>query len=813
MKKALLVLIILSTGGFLYAQRHTVSGTLTDKETGEFLIGASVWDTETYKGTSTNNYGYFTIKPGNNSADLNFSYIGYQTNTISLNVTGDTIINVSLVPVLDLGEVTVTGNAATDRVMSTQMGKIDIQVLNMKQLPVLMGETDLIKALQLLPGVQSGMEGTSGLYVRGGGPDQNLILLDGVPVYNVNHLFGFFSVFNTDAIQNVTLIKGGFPARYGGRLSSVLDIRMKEGNMNSFHGEGSVGLISSKLTLEGPIKKGKTSFLISGRRTYADILSMPFQIYKNNKKTRDDYESQLFMGYYFYDLNAKINHKFSDKSRLYFSIYTGRDKFYINESSKGYVDQAKENYIDESYKNSLNWGNLTSVIRWNHFLANDIFSNLSLTVSNYKFGMMSDEKSESSYEGTDYFYQSTINYNSGILDYGFKYDIDFNRIPDHYIKLGIGDTYHIYKPGITVTYAEDRNSVPIDTTFGNKDLTSNELFIYGEDDFNLGDLIKLNLGIHFSSFNTSGTVYNSFEPRLSGRLKLSPVSSLKVSYVKMTQYIHLLTNNTIGLPTDLWVPATDIVEPQRSWQISAGYSTLISDQWELSVETYYKSMTGLIEYKEGASFFNVMTDWYDKIESGKGRSAGIELFIQKTEGNTTGWIGYTLSKSTRQFEHISQGKEYPYKYDQRHDISIVVNHKFSKKIDVGATWVFGSGTALSMAGNKYMPLSDIERILYPNFKIEEEYGYYNDYIENNETRNSSRMPAYHRMDIGVNFRKEKRWGERVISTGAYNVYSRLNAFYLYIDDKWDYYSGEREKALYQVSLFPIIPYIRYSFSF
>ena len=809
--KKLFLLFILLPCLTASAQKLTLSGTLTDRETGEFLIGASVYETVNFKGTSTNAYGFFSLKVDQVPIDISFSYVGYETNTIRITEFKDTIFNVELNPVLDIGEVTVTGNASTDRVMSTQMGKIDIPVLKIKRLPVLMGETDLIKALQLLPGVQSGMEGTSGLYVRGGGPDQNLILLDGVPVYNVNHLFGFFSVFNSDAIQNVSLIKGGFPARYGGRLSSVLDIRMKEGNMNEFHGEGSVGIISSRLTLEGPIKKGKTSFLISGRRTYADMFALPFQYYRNRQASRDNFKDITLGGYYFYDLNAKINHKFSDKSRVYFSVYSGKDKFYISESSKGYIDYNETHYVDDEFRNGIDWGNLTSVIRWNYLLGKDIFSNIALTVSDYQFEVDAYEKSYSRSDDEEYFNETSIVYNSGIRDYGFKWDLDINRFSNHYIRVGVGNTYHTYRPGITVALSNEQNVTALDTTFGNNNLYSHESYLYAEDDFDLGGSLKVNAGIHFSNFNTSGKNYSSFEPRLSLRLKTSELSSLKASFARSTQYIHLLTNNTIGLPTDLWVPATAEVEPQRAWQVALGFSTLLSNDFELSVEAYHKEMTGLIEYKEGASFFNVMTDWVDKIESGNGKSSGVEFFLQKTSGKTTGWIGYTLSKSTRQFEHISQGREYPYKYDQRHDISIVVNHRFNDRFDIGATWVFGSGTALSMAGNKYIPLSEIERKIYwPDYFY---YDNYAQYVENHEVRNASRMPAYHRLDLGANFRKEKKWGERTFSFGAYNIYSRQNAFYLYIDSEWDYHTNDRKNVLKQVSLFPIIPYVRYSFSF
>ena len=791
MKKITTLLILLFLGYLSFSQtskKYTISGYVYDKQSGEALISASVYDKQSMKGTITNNYGFYSLTLPEGDVELTFSFVGYVSVTkkikleknISINFNGE-ISNV-------LAEVKIVDKKEENVVNSTQMSVNKLPVSEIKKLPVLLGEVDIIKTIQLLPGVQSGSEGSSGLYVRGGGPDQNLILLDGVPVYNVNHLFGFFSVFNADAISSVTLVKGGYPARYGGRLSSVLDIRMKEGNMKKIKGEGSIGLIASKLTIEGPIIKDKTSFIVSGRRTYIDLLSIPFQ-----KAIPDNTTTG---GYYFYDLTAKINHKFSDKSRLFLSTYMGSDKAYAKD---------KEEYIDndityESKTNfALQWGNITSALRWNYKLNNKLFSNTTLTYSKYKFDIGEEYLEKQTKNGKTTESLSKFNYKSGIDDVTGKIDFDYYPNPSNSIKFGFGDIYHTFNPGINVYKVSTNDTSNIDTTFGNKPLYAHELFAYIEDDIRLGARLKANIGLRYSGFSVKNKYYDAFEPRVALRFLINEDLSLKASYTMMTQYILLLTNSTIGLPTDLWLPVTDKIKPMDATQYAIGSAYKLNSQINITLEGFYKEMNNLIEYKEGASFFDNTTDWQDKIEEGKGWAYGGELLIEKKKGKTTGWIGYTLSWSLRQFDNISFGEVFPYRYDRRHDISIVVMHKFNDKIDIGVTWVYGTGNAVTLAVEKYPSFFDVNS----NYLSQ---GYTD--IEHYDNRNGYRMPAYHRLDIGVNFNKDTKWGHRTWSVGVYNAYNRKNPFYLAFG-----YDKYGHRVLKQYSLFPIIPSIRYSFKF
>ncbi|MDD4645349.1 MAG: TonB-dependent receptor plug domain-containing protein, partial [Bacteroidales bacterium] len=637
-----------------------------------------------------------------------------------------------------------------------------------------------------------GNEGTSGIYVRGGGPDQNLILLDGVPVYNANHLFGFFSVFNPDAIQSVKMITGGFPARFGGRLSSVLDIRMRDGNNKKFSAEGSVGIISSKLTLEGPIVNEKTSFIVSARRTYIDLLAQPII----RLATLNESE-KINAGYYFYDLNTKINHKFSDKSRLFLSAYSGRDKAYMHTTDKGGSDTERYQWKADA---GLGWGNLTAALRWNYIITPKLFSNTTITYSRYNFitsAMEQEKKNDHVTSKFDY------EYISGINDWAGKIDFEYLPDPNHTIRFGYNQIYHTFKPGVNVFSIQDSENFEIDTTFGNKNINAHEGAIFAEDDWNISPRLKANIGLHFSGFKVQDSIYTSLQPRISLRYLLNEKMSLKAAYSTMSQYIHLLTNSTIGLPTDLWLPSTQKIKPERAVQYALGLVYELNDEIEISVEGYYKEMSNLIEYKEGASFFSFSDDWQDKIDFGKGRAYGFEVLARKQLGKTSGWIGYTLSWSERKFDNISFGEWFPYRYDRRHDISIVVNQQLTDKIDIGLTWVYSSGNAVTLPLEKYTSLSSIWANTY--------YSYFNG-IEAFDHRNSYRMPAYHRLDVGINFRKTKKWGERVWSFGAYNAYNRKNAFYLAFATDYEVTKGP-QKVLKQYSLFPIIPSVSYSFKF
>ncbi|MCX6224585.1 MAG: TonB-dependent receptor plug domain-containing protein, partial [Bacteroidia bacterium] len=677
---------------------------------------------------------------------------------------------------------------AKSAVLSTQMSMTELSAKSIKSLPMLLGEVDVLKALQLLPGVKGGSEGTSGIYVRGGGPDQNLILLDGVPVYNASHLFGFFSVFNPDAIQSVKLITGGFPARYGGRLSSVLDIRMRDGNNKKFSAEGSVGIISSKLTLEGPIIKDKTSFIVSGRRTYIDMLLWPLI-----KMQSGSSNSNLRAGYYFYDLNAKINHKFSDKSRLFLSAYSGRDKAYIGDIEKG-SDQGNS-YRWET-DGGLSWGNLTAAVRWNYVITPKLFSNTTITYSRYRFLTSMMNKAEDNDTLT---YLFDYQYESGIIDWAGKIDFEYLPDPNHTIRFGYNQIFHTFRPGVNVFSASGSGNIGIDTTFGNKDIYAHEGAFFVEDDWSILPSLKANIGYHFSGFRVQDSTYISLQPRISARFLLNEKFSMKAAFTTMSQYIHLLTNSTIGLPTDLWLPATKKIKPEKAVQYAFGVVYEPTEGIDISVEGYYKSMKNLIEYKEGASFYSYTDDWQDKIEIGEGRAYGVEILARKQAGKTSGWIGYTLSWSERKFKNISFGEWFPYRYDRRHDVSIVLNQKLSNRIDIGVTWVYGTGNAVTLPLEKYASIAGI------SFDRSYFIG-----IEAFDNRNSYRVPAYHRLDIGINFKKNRKWGERVWSIGAYNVYNRKNPFYLQFDQK-DTGNGTYQTVLSQYSLFPFIPSISYSF--
>lgn len=755
------------------SQSHfTLNGYIEDASTGEKLPGATVYIPAKKLGTNTNVYGFYSITLPADTFELVYSYVGYRSERRKLLLDKNIAINISLSLQKELKEVEIKADRAARIEETTRMGTIDIPMAQIKTIPALLGEVDVLKALQLLPGVKSGGEGSSGIYVRGGGPDQNLILLDGVPVYNASHLFGFFSVFNADAIKNVELVKGGFPARYGGRLSSVVDITMKEGNMKKFSGEGSVGIVSSKLSLEGPIIKDKTSFIVSARRTYIDILAQPFI-----KAEAQASGNAGTAGYYFYDLNAKVNHIFSPRDRLFLSVYTGKDKFYSD------LDNGSNVYGAE-----LGWGNLTSALRYNHVFFSQLFANFTATYSKYEFFV------DESIKDIQLDQTFALQYISGIRDYSFKADFDYLPLPDHYIRFGGAGIYHTFTPGALQLSQKGNNTNNLDTTLSNQITNTYELSAYVEDDYKVSEKLKVNIGFHGSSFLVNNKRFNSLQPRLAARYKLNELYSLKASYVTMSQYLHLLSNSNIGLPTDLWLPATDKVGPETSQQISGGLARTIREDYELSVETYYKKMNGLIEYKEGADFIGQNVDWQKKVEIGKGRSYGLEVFLQKKEGKTTGWIGYTLSWSYRQFDNINQGLEFPYKYDRRHDVSIVVNHKLKPDIDLSATFVFGTGNSVTLPIDQYytFPYFGSTTVLKA------------DHIGD---RNAFRMPAYHRLDLGINFHKKKKWGERTWSIGVYNAYNHHNPYFLLSTTE------KGNKVIKQVSLFPIIPSISYGFKF
>ncbi len=599
--------------------QYTIHGTVYDQSSGEHLVAATVFDTLSKAGTVTNEYGFFSLKTKRSNVELNCSYIGFSTFHQSLQLNSDTTLNIRMNPNLEIDEVTISAQSSEREFQASQMSAHSISRMQIHKMPLLFGETDLIKALQYLPGVSSGLEGTSGIYVRGGGTDQNLILLDGVPVYNVNHLFGIFSVFNGDAINNATLYKGGFPARYSGRLSSVLDIQLKEGNMKEFHGTASIGLIGAKLMLEGPIIKDRTSFLISARRTYADVLSYPVQylVNKRNYQSTDSY-----FGYYFYDMNAKINHKFSEKSRLYLSTYAGKDEFYMKDT---YLNHSMENQEPEEikFKEGFNWGNWTTALRWNHIWSSRLFSNITLSYSTYKF---------KDFDETQASLMRTEQYYSGIRDFAGRMDFSFSPSNKHNIRFGAKGTRYMFEPGVRIVDYHWEGVGHGQEKTGADTITANQLTAYVEDDFQLGSKIRSNVGISSTMFNVNGQTYFSIEPRISARYLISHKLVVKASYAKMSQHLHLLTNATIGLPTDIWVPTTSTIAPEESWQTALGVKYKTNTGLNFSIEGFYKEMKNLVEYAEGEEIYLNDQYWESRIISGKGTAYGLEFFIEKTSG-------------------------------------------------------------------------------------------------------------------------------------------------------------------------------------
>ena len=566
------------------AQNYTISGYITDSGSSETLISASVFENNSRRGSVSNSYGFYSLTLPAGEVNMLYSYVGYNSKQKNFKLHKDTTINISLSANIVLNEITVTGSASNNNigVQGTQMSAIEVPVTLIKKVPTIFGENDVLKVLQLLPGVQGGVEGSAGFYVRGGGPDENLFLLDGVPVYNVNHLGGLFSVFNADAIKNVTLYKGSFPARFGGRLSSVLDIRMNDGNNKKLKGNVSVGLISSKINLEGPLFSEKTTFNISARRTYYDILAQPALAIAARS---DDMLEKLRAGYYFYDLNAKISHKFSDKDRLYLSSYMGDDVIYANIRDSYRYEQDYQS--EDRIKMDWDWGNMIHALRWNHIINNKLFMNTTASFTRYRFDMKLGTTSEVTRKNPDSyeFNEMSLAYKSGIVDYGIKSDFDFSPHPNHDIKFGVGYIYHTFRPGVQVVeqkYEQDTIKLSNDTTIGNKNIFSHETTLFVEDNFSIGSVLKINPGLHYSTFIVQGQFYHSLQPRINLRALINDNFSFKAGYAMMSQYIHLLSNSNISLPTDLWVPVTKRIKPMNSHQYSAGLNmtgkTLLSSQ-------------------------------------------------------------------------------------------------------------------------------------------------------------------------------------------------------------------------------------------
>lgn len=791
MKKISLFILMCLFGTVLQAQ-GSVWGTITDAQTGETLIGATVFDTLSKKGAATNQQGRYTLTLKGDTAVLRISFVGCQTQYFAISTHGNQRLDVQLNSSTTLAEVKVVGQRV-EHVESSQASQVEIPVEMVRNVPVLFGETDVVKVVQLLPGVQNGGEGTSGMYVRGGGPDENLFLLDGVPMYNVNHLGGFFSAFNSDAVKNITLYKGSFPAHFGSRLSSVLDITTNNGNDKEFHGGLNVGLISAKCYFEGPIVKEKTTFSISARRTYFDLLMQPMLAIAMASLDEDE---KINAGYYFYDLNAKVTHKFNDRSRLYGSFYMGDDAVYAKyRFGYGYNEH-------DNMKLRYNWGNIVGSLRWNYELSPKLFMNVTGAYTRYRNDLSLTEESKW-YDGDDIsLYSAGMTFNSGIHDISGRVDFDYAPDPDHAVKFGGQYMFHIFTPETSSMKVEEHDiwdNLDTTITLGQSKVFAHEVMAFIEDDWRINDRFKVNGGLNLTGFGVHGKFYPSIQPRLSGRVLITDNLSAKVGYAYMTQYLHLLSTSNISLPTDLWVPVTANIKPMTSQQVAAGFFYNLKDIVNLSVEGYYKYMNNLLEYKDGASFFGSSTGWENKVCMGRGWSYGVEFLAQKNFGKLTGWIGYTWSHTDRLFDRegqmLNNGKVFPAKYDRRHDISIVATYKFNERFDASATWVFSTGNAATLALQEFDPGTGGD--------------YYNYIVPYVESRNNFRMPNYHRMDLSLNWHKNLKHGKRTLSLSIYNVYNRQNPYLVY--ESYDYsYSNA---SLKQLSIFPILPSLSYSWRF
>ncbi|MBK6963449.1 MAG: TonB-dependent receptor [Bacteroidales bacterium] len=758
------------TGG----KRFTISGHMKDKKTGEELIGATIYIREIKTGTTTNVYGFYSISliPGKYS--ILYSYIGYTSVEETLELKENSTVNIELVTrETQLREVVITGERPDENIRKPEMSVVKMDIKTINRIPALMGEVDIIKAIQLLPGVQSTSEGSSGFSVRGGGPDQNLILLDEAIVYNASHLLGFFSVFNNDAIKDVVLYKGDIPASSGGRLSSLLDIRMKDGNQKTLSGAGGIGTISSRLTLEGPIIADRTSFLVAGRRTYVDIF-LPFA---KNKDIRDNV-------LYFYDFNGKLNHRINDRNRIFLSGYFGRDVF-ANDFAR------------------MSLGNQTGTFRWNHLFSQKLFSNFTLIQSAYDYELGTPEGNASSFI-----------WKSKMQNQSLKGDFTWYGGPNNTIRFGTSVTRHTFDPG----NAKGTGSESLFTEYKLPRNYALEYGVYVSNEQKVSEKILIKYGVRFSAFQnigpgtiynydeyynvtdsvvySSGTIintYHAFEPRLGLNYMLTNTASIKASYSRTVQYVHLAQNSTAGTPLDLWFPSSPNVKPQKADQFAIGYFKNLKDNSiETSVEVYYKNMWDIIDFKDNAELL-LNAELEGELRTGRGHAYGLELMARKNSGKLNGWISYTLSASRRKIEDINNGNSYRAPYEKPHNIAIVLNYEFNERAVLSANWVYSTGapvtfpTGRAVIGNVIVPI-------------------YSD-------RNAYRLPDYHRLDLSFSIKgknkKERKWqGEWNFS--VYNAYGRKNAWTInFVQDP----SNPGQTYAEKTYLFSIIPAITYNFKF
>ena len=782
-------------GAVCFAQqpgRVTVSGLITDYASDETLIGAGV--TAGNNGAESNNFGFYslTLPRSADTVAVTYSYVGYEPQIHRFRALKDTVLNIRLVSGAALSEAVVTAQQETG-ISATKMSAIEVPLQIVKSAPALFGESDVIKTIQLLPGVQGGLEGFSGIYVRGGGPDENLLLLDGIPVYNAEHMLGIFSMFQPEAIKKMTLIKGAFPARYGGRISSIVDVRTNDGNLYETSGNIGISMLADKFHLEGPLWKGKTSYSISARGMHTAFLKPMLKALKFDGN------------YYFYDLDAKLTHWVNERNRLYLNVYNGMDNLHYKHAEK--QQYTLPNSPVQSTNNAsmgMRWGNTVAALRWNHILSGQLFSNTTLAYNRYRFVTVTDLLMEERQGNTvmDKNYYS-FDYRSGMRDWVLKTDLDYFPSTRHKLHFGGSYTLHRFIPE-TSSIARQVNdaATQVDTSWRSSILVQigHEFSLYAEDEIQLSDALALNPGVHASLFNTQGKSYWALEPRMSAKWAFAQGWSTKAAYSRMSQYVHLLSSSQMSLPIDLWVPITRNIAPEVSSQYSLGLYYGGIRGWEFSLEAYFKDMDNVVEYKDGVSFFLNSVGWENKVETGRGWAMGIELFVEKTMGKTTGWLGYTLSKSDRIFPTINAGKSFPFRYDRRHNINLVLNHRFSKKFDMSTTWTYASGGVTTL-GERTVAMSS------PTGEVYE--------AEHVPSRNNFRLPASHTLNLGFNLHKPHYRGESVWNLSIYNAYNHMNPNFV-VKDTDSFFRGDEyvmRAKLVKLTILPIFPSIGYTRSF
>lgn len=766
-KMSLALLLLL--GGSVFAQAsYTLSGYVRDGLTGEAMIGATIFAPESRRGAYTNEYGFYSLSLPAGEQVVQFRFAGYAGDTINLELSEKLRYDVELFPVeTTTDEVVISSRSASDNVQSTEMGVTQLSIQEVKKLPVLFGETDVLKTIQLLPGVKAAGDGNSGFFVRGGGADQNLILLDEAPVYNASHLLGFFSVFNGDAINSTKLYKGNQPAEYGGRLSSTLDIRMKEGNAKDFGVSGGIGLISSRLTVEGPIAEDKASFMVSGRRTYADAFLQLSPDSNLNSSTL-----------YFYDLNAKANWRIGEKDQIFLSGYFGRDNF-------GLQDQF-----------GIDWGNATGTLRWNHLFNDRLFLNSSLIYSDYDYAVNIGPANAS--------------IQSGIQDYQWKEDLSFYANSRHTFKAGLDVIYHSFVPGVVVRTDED----------GNENIASEvperyalETAAYLSHEWKATERLRVNYGLRYSHFFVLGpgttyrydaedqpidstsygsgelvADYGGIEPRVTATYLLDGQSSVKASYARNRQYVHLLSNSTSTTPTDVWLPSSESIQPEIADQLAVGYFRNFADnRYEASVELYYKDLQNQIEYENGADLL-LNADVESQLVFGRGYAYGAEFMVKKSLGKFTGWASYTWSRTWREFEEINEGEAFPARQDRIHDLTLVGVYEPTPAWSFSGAFTYFTGDAVTMPSGSYAVNGQVLPL----------------YTE----RNGARLPAYHRLDLSATWYGKNP--KSTLNVSLYNAYGRKNVFAL------DFQPSEDDPGTLEAVktyLFRWVPSVTWNFEF